>query len=67
MASIDWKSKQEVCDYCKRMAIRGNISLLVIKYSGRINYNICHLSRYDIWQRNDVEVIYEYHIKARHE
>lgn len=63
---VDWKNKQSVCDYCTTLANRGKISLLVIKYQGRINYNICHLARPDIWQRNDVDVIFEVHIKDRY-
>lgn len=60
---INWKDKQAVCDYARDLALASKLPMLVVKYDGRNNYNIMHKSRRDLWDRHDVTVVYEAHVK----
>jgi hypothetical protein len=51
--SMDWTDLNKVIALCKTMP-----GTIVIKYTGRLNYNITHASRSDLWQKPDVTVIY---------
>ena len=61
MPKVNWKSKDDVIAFCERLndiAHKGNESI-VIQYEGRINYNIIHKARRDLWDRSDVKVVWE--------
>jgi len=60
---MNWKDKERVIEYAKELnevLVEANAGdrVLVIQYNDRLNYNICHMSRRDLWSRDDVSVVW---------
>jgi tRNA (Thr-GGU) A37 N-methylase len=60
---MNWKDKERVIEYAKSLndalrSIQSKDKVFVIQYHDRLNFNICHRSRSDLWDRDDVTVIW---------